>query len=466
MIAEKTDSQVAEPADGLPLPRRLWAVMAAALALIMSVIDGTIVNVALPTLADQFGVSPSSAIWIVNAYQLVITISLLSFSLLGDIYGYRRIFLSGIVAFGVSSLACALSRSFWMLTAARVLQGFGASAITSVNTAQLRTIYPRRQIGRGLSINAMIVAVSIAAGPSLASAILSVGTWPWLFALNVPLAVAAWVMGYRFLPKKEERIQARFDKVSAVANALTFGLLIYTLEGVAHHENRLYVVVQLLLLLAVGTFYVRRQLRMENPMLPFDLMRIPIFSLSVLTSVCSFTAQMLAMVSLPFFFQNTLGRSAVEIGLLLTPWPIATLVTAPVAGILVERIHPGILGSIGMAIFAAGLGLLAALPDAPTNLDIVWRLLLCGMGFGLFQTPNNTTLISSAPLNRSGSASGMLGMARLLGQTLGTTLVALLFGMVVQERSTHVCLLCGVAFAVVAGIVSSLRLSQAAPLRN
>ena len=143
------------------IPRRYWAVIAVALALTMSVLDGTIVNVALPTLSREFGTSPSSTIWIVNAYQLTITMSLLSFSALGDIYGYKRIFLIGTTIFCSTSLFCALSSSFAMLTVARILQGIGASAIMSVTTALLRIIYPPQYIGRGMSINAMVVAVSI-----------------------------------------------------------------------------------------------------------------------------------------------------------------------------------------------------------------------------------------------------------------------------------------------------------------
>ena len=183
------------------IPRRYWAVIAVALALIMSVLDGTIVNVALPTLSREFGTSPSSTIWIVNAYQLTITMSLLSFSALGDIYGYKRIFLIGTTIFCSTSLFCALSSSFAMLTVARILQGIGASAIMSVTTALLRIIYPPQYIGRGMSINAMVVAVSIAAGPSLAGAILSVASWNWLFAINVPLGICAIITGYFLLPQ-------------------------------------------------------------------------------------------------------------------------------------------------------------------------------------------------------------------------------------------------------------------------
>ena len=278
--------------------------------------------------------------------------------------------------------------------------------------------------------------------------------------------LVALTLGLKYLPRKEERSNRKFDKLSAIANAITFGLLIYTLDGFAHHENNDYIVIQLAVLAVVGTYYVRRQLNQPSPLLPLDLLGIPIFRLSILTSICSFTAQMLAMVSLPFFLQNSLGYSEVMTGLLLTPWPIATLVTAPAAGYLVERIHPGILGSIGMALFCIGLYSLSTLTADSSVTGIILRLMLCGAGFGLFQTPNNSTIISSAPTRRSGGASGMLGMARLLGQTFGTTLVALLFSFVVHEKSTAVCLIAGSGFAFVAAVVSSMRLSQPSTLKT
>ncbi|WP_425885170.1 MFS transporter [Parabacteroides sp. ASD2025] len=465
MISANRATSVNET-DGLPLPKRYWAILATALGVGMSVIDGTIANVALPTIARDLGTEPSVTIWVVNAYQLAITISLLSFSSLGDIYGYRRIYLSGIAVFSVTSLICALSGSFWTLTAARILQGFGAAAITSVNTALLRIIYPKKFLGRGMGINALVVAVSIAAGPTIASAILSLGSWHWLFAVNVPFDIAALVIGFSHLPGNPVKVYGRrFDKVSCLMNALTFGLLIFSLEEIAHKKSAVLIIGGIVALSIIGYFFIRRQLRQRFPLLPVDLMRIPIFSLSIGTSVSSFTAQMLAMISLPFFLQNTLGRSDVATGLLLTPWPLATMIMAPTAGRLVEKIHPGILGGIGMGIFATGLFLLATLPAHPTDMDIIWRLFISGAGFGLFQTPNNSTIISSAPTNRSGGASGMLGTARLLGQTLGATLVAMLFNLV-PSHSTQACLYLAGAFAIVAGIVSCLRISEPAPLKR
>lgn len=218
-----------------------------------------------------------------------------------------------------------------------------------------------------MSINAMVVAVSIAAGPSLAGAILSVASWNWLFAINVPLGICAIITGYFLLPQNpcKDGPKRKFDKIGGISNALTFGLLIYSLEGIAHHENWRMIALQVLLLLVIGTFFIRRQLRQEVPILPLDLMRIPIFALSVLSSITSFTAQLLAMVSLPFYLQNVAGRNEVETGLLLTPWPVATILTAPVAGRLIEKYHPGLLGGIGMVVYATGLLLLALLPGNP-----------------------------------------------------------------------------------------------------
>lgn len=446
--------------DGLPIPQRYGAIIAIALGITVAVLDGAIANVALPTIARDLQASPAQSIWIVNAYQLAIIVSLLSLSFLGDILGYRRIYQWGLVIFSCTSLFCALSSSLEMLTFARVLQGFGGAALMSVNTALIRIIYPQRHLGRGMGINSLIVAVSTAAGPTVAAAVLSVASWQWLFFINVPVGIAALWLALRFLPDNPQKAQGqRFDIISAVMNALTFGLLISALSGAAQGQRWEIIAAELVALLVIGILFIRRQLTLPFPLLPVDLLRIPIFSLSICTSVCSFCAQMLAMVSLPFYLQSVLGRSEVATGLLLTPWPLATMVMAPIAGRLIERYHAGLLGGIGLAMFAAGLFALALLPPAPADVDIIWRMMLCGAGFGLFQSPNNHTIISSAPRNRSGGASGMLGTARLLGQTSGAALVALMFNLF-GTHGTHASLIMAGCFSSAAAIVSAMRMTQ------
>ncbi|MGD8204913.1 MFS transporter [Pantoea sp. FN0305] len=452
---------VTTSSDGLPLPRRYGAIAAIALGITVAVLDGTIANVALPTIARELQASPAESIWIINAYQLAIIISLLSFSFLGDLLGYRRIYQGGLLLFSATSLLCAFSDSLGMLTFARVLQGFGGAALMSVNTALIRIIYPQRYLGRGMAINTLIVAVSSAAGPTVAAAILAVASWKWLFLINVPAGMLALALAWRFLPDNTQKSSPtqRFDITSAVMNALTFGLLLSALSGAAQGQDYRLILAELLALLLVGTLFIRRQLRMPFPLLPVDLLRIPIFSLSICTSICSFLAQMLAMVSLPFFLQSVLGRSEVETGLLLTPWPLATMVMSPIAGRLLERFHAGLLGGIGLAVFAFGLFALAWLPVAPTDSDIIWRMILCGAGFGLFQSPNNHTIISAAPRHRSGGASGMLGTARLLGQTSGAALVALMFNLF-DTQGTHASLLLAGLFSTLAALFSLSRLRQ------
>ena len=456
--AEGSGPVSAPETDGLPSPRRQWAVATIALGITMAVMDSAIANVALPTITRDFHIDPAFSIWIVNGYQLAITVSLLPLSSLGDIVGYRRVYIAGLVLFTAASLACALSPTLVLLTAARIVQGFGAAGIMCVNTALIRFIYPSRSLGRGLGFNATVVAVSAALGPTIAAGILWVGTWPWLFAVNVPIGIAACILAVRYLPSNP-RARRPFDFQSAGLSALTFGALITSIDVLGHGEAFPLFLVQIAVTLVLGWLLVRRQLASPAPLLPVDLMRIPIFTLSVATSICSFTAQMLALVSLPFLLQEDLHYSAVQTGLFLTPWPIAISIAAPIAGRLADRYPAGLLGGIGLGVFAAGLLALAFLPAQPSAGDIIWRMALAGAGFGLFQSPNNRAMIGSAPKERSGGASGMLGTARLLGQTAGAAIVALLF-LRVPQSATPVSLLMGAGFALVAAFVSLMRLYE------
>jgi Arabinose efflux permease len=420
-----TDAHRAEPQDGLPTPRRYWAMLGIWLALSMAVLDGAIANVALPTIAGELNASAAASIWVVNAYQLAVTVTLLPLAALGDRLGYRRVYVTGLVVFTLGSLACALSDSLAQLTAGRVVQGLGAGAVMSINAALVRFTYPKHLLGRGIGANALVISLAAAAGPTVAAAVLAHASWQWLFAISVPVGVLAIGIGAMFLPRTKGSGRP-FDVISAGLNALAFGFLILGAESLARDG-----LAAGLWKLAIGAvaavFLVRRELAQPAPLMPFDLLRIPIFGLSIATSIASFSAQMMAFVALPFYFQEVLGRTAVETGLLMTPWPLAVGVSAPLAGRLSDRYPAGALGGIGLTLFAAGLLLLALLPTGASSLDIAWRMALCGLGFGFFQSPNNRTLVSSAPVHRSGAAGGMLATARLLGQTAGAVTTAVFF---------------------------------------
>lgn len=450
--------------DGLPMPARLWAIIAIAFGVGLSVLDATITNVALPTIALSLGVEEAQSIWVVNSYQLATVMTMLSFSAIGNRIGYRRVYTFGLSLFTLASVVCALAPTLGWLLVGRVIQGIGAGAVTSINTTLIRIIYPKLHLGRGMGLNATIVAIASVAGPTIASAILSLGDWPWLFAINLPIGLVAVGLSWRFLPENPARsLERGFDWRSGLLNALFFGLLFSTAEAFINDTSiggRLALATALLL---VGWSYIGRQLRQAHPMLPFDLLRIPIFSMSVATSICSYLAQMSAMVALPFYLQYRLGYSDVETGLLMTAWPFVIMFAAPVAGRLVERVHAGLLGGVGLLVMATGALLTATLPAEASSTDILWRLALTGIGFAGFQSPNNSILVASAPQARSGSASGMQGTARLIGQTGGATLVAALFRHFGTLDGALYALYASALLALIGSVVSLSRLKEPLP---
>jgi MFS transporter, DHA2 family, multidrug resistance protein len=453
-----------EVPDGLP-PRQRWrAMLAVAIAVAMSVLVTSIANIALPTIARDMDVTPAASIWVVNAYQLAVTVTLLPFASMGDIYGHRRIYFWGLAVYTVASMLCALAPSLPVLVLGRVLQGFGGAGIMSVNGALVRFIYPRAALGRGIGFNALIVAGSSAAGPSVAAVIMSVLSWPWLFALQVPAGVLALWLAHRFLPKTPLAAHP-FDPLSAVLNAVTFGLFITAINGIGRGQGLATVLVELTVSAVVGWFFVHRQYMLPAPMLPVDLFRRPVFALSVATAICAHAAQLIAFVALPFYLQDVAGLSPIEIGVLITPWPAALMIMAPIAGRLADRYSAGILGGLGLAVMTLGLLLVLFMPDPPARIDVAWRLAVCGIGFGFFQSPNNRLMIASAPRDRAGAGSGMLSTSRLLGQTTGSALVALVFGLSrggpgPVELGTKLAVGMAAAFAGIAMVLSSLRVRQ------
>jgi DHA2 family multidrug resistance protein-like MFS transporter len=447
------------PPDGLPWERRRWAVAAIFTALAMSSLDTAIANVALPAISADLHVTPAEVVWVVNVYQIALVATLLPLGALGEILGHRRIYLGGLLLFTLASLGCALAWSLPSLLVARALQGLGASGIMSVNTALVRFVYPSRIQSRGFGHNAMVVATAFTFGPSIASAILALGPWPWLFAINIPFGLTALAIGLKTLPATP-RAKHAFDVPGALLAAAALGLFTIGIGGAAHQMRPSVVWSSLIAAIVLGWILTCRHADHPAPMLPIDLFRRALFALSAATAVCSFAVQGLSFVALPFYFEDELQRSQVETGFFMTPWPLVVAIMAPIGGRLSDRFSAGLLGGLGLLLLGLGMLLLAMLPANPGVANIVWRMVVCGVGFGLFQTPNMKAIMTSAPPHRSGSASGIVATARLIGQTTGAALAALCFALAGHDGAV-MALALGTAFAWVGSVMSLLRLTVA-----
>ncbi len=442
--------------DGLPSPRRYQAVVALSLGTVLAVIDGTIVNVALPTLARDLGVEESSAVLVVTVYQLVLMMTVLPFSALGSRIGLRRLYQYGQIIFTVSTVLCFFAKSLPFLLVVRALQSLGAAASLSVSSAMVRSIYPSRQLGRGLAFNNAVVQSAGALAPTLGGLVLGVASWPWLFAVATPLGLLSMWLGYRSLPQPEP-IKEPYDVLGALLCALTFGLIISGFESAVHGDSP---VVSLAIVAAgcvIAFIFVRRSLGEKSPILPVDLLAIPVVALSSIGSLLAFIGSMAFLLSLPFRLQQHYGFSPAEVGAVITPWPFAMMITAPLAGLLSDRFPASILGAIGMTLATTGLLLMAFLPGDATYIDIVWRMALCGAGFGFFFSPNVRLIISSTPIARAASAGGLVSTIRLTGHTLGATLMSLLLTLKVGDG--RVPALVAAALSILAGVCSVARIN-------
>lgn len=438
--------------------QRQMAMFALMTTVTLASLDTTITNTALPNIVKELHASETSVIWIANAYQIAMIATLLSFSALAESIGYRRIYIGGLLVFCIASLVCGLSFSLDLLIVGRVFQGIGAAAIMSVNTAFIRHIYPPEKLGKGISLNALVVAVGFAIGPLCASIILSFSTWHWLFLLNLPIGIMALILLFYYLPSIKGQ-GLRFDLLASVLCSAFLGLFTFSLCSIQNQENS----IGILLAFVIGIFcligLLNRQANHPAPILATDLLKIPVIGLSSLTAICAFATQALALVSLPFLFENTLGISIVNTGLLLTTWPVMVAIMAIVMSRLSDIFSAGILCTMGLLVLSFGMFSLTILSSSAEPWSIVWRLIICGLGFGLFQAPNMKAIMANAPHHRSGGASGIVAISRLLGQTCGAALVAQCFH-IWNQQGPEMALWFGSFSAGLGSIFSLLRLRR------
>ncbi|ANI83038.1 MFS transporter [Kosakonia oryzae] len=410
--------------EGLAGRQRALALIALMTSTTMAVFDGAMVNIALPQIARSLHVSAGDAVWVANGYLLSAAMTLAIFAALAARMGFRTLFASGLLLFTLASLGCALSPSLPMLVTMRVLQGIGGAATLSIAPAILRSIFPTRLLGRILGINALLIATSTAVAPVIGGALLSELSWQWLFAINIPLGAIALAFALRVIPGKTASVSGPFDVQGALFSALMLGAAIMASTATSWTGTAFAVVA-----VASGLAFVRRQQRAPQPLLPLGLFASSRFSLAALTSLASFISQGVTFVALPFLFQNVYGYSAFTSALLFTAWPVGIILVAPHAGRLADRYAPAKIATAGLLLFAVGLLLLALLPQNAAAWDISLRGLICGMGFGCFQSPNNREMLASASREHSGYASGVLAIVRTFGQCLGAALVGVMLAL-------------------------------------
>ncbi|GGX49001.1 MFS transporter [Saccharospirillum salsuginis] len=411
-----------------PINNQARARLAVVLGTLLAVLDLGMINISLPTFARSFDVAESQAVWVSTVYQLVSAATLLIASAVSYLFGRRWVYAVGLGLFVLGSLGAALAPSLTVLIGFRMLMGLGAAAMLALGPALLKAVYPAHQLGRALALNALVVAFGLGCGPTLGGLVLWLGDWTWIFLLNLPLGLVALILALQSVPRDKPQ-PVIFDAPGAVYSVLMIGGLMLAFERFSHGASAVWGLSLLTLASISAALFVTRQRRAPRPLLPLDIFDNPRFSYAILVTLFAFIAQGLAFVALSFLYQTTLGYSALTAALLFSPWPITLLFSGPISGRLSDRFNPALLSTWGLVVFVLGIVLLAWGGAQESLAWLVSASVVCGLGYGFFQAPNNHEVMANASGPRSASASGVLASVRTLGQSLGSASFALIVSM-------------------------------------
>jgi EmrB/QacA subfamily drug resistance transporter len=406
--------------------QRKWLILTTvSLGSLMATLDGSIVNIALPAIETDFRIDLTTVGWVVVAYLLVVGSLLLPFGRLGEVLSFKRVYLVGFAIFTVGSVLCGASPNELTLVGFRVLQGVGAAMIMSMGPAIVARTFPANERGRALGLNGVSVSVGLSLGPALGGILTQAATWRAIFLINVPIGILAIVWAARVLPAETPGRSQSFDVKGAVLSAVALFSLLLALSDGQNWGWTSPAVLGLLVAFAVfaGAF-VMAERRAVQPMIDLALFKIRAFSAGLVSVVIAFAGLFTATFLLPFLLQQGRGFSPIEAGLLLTPVPITMAIVAPFSGVASDRFGPRLPASAGMGIMVLGLLSLTQLPADFQLPDLIWRLVLLGIGQGLFMSPNSSAVLGSVPRMRVGTASGTLAQMRVNGQALGIALSA------------------------------------------
>ncbi|MFA9381130.1 MAG: DHA2 family efflux MFS transporter permease subunit, partial [Acetanaerobacterium sp.] len=401
--------------------KKRWAILALlVMSPFMATLDSSIINVALPVMADSFGVSSGTIAWVVSSYLIVISATILLLGRLGDIVGHIRVLQWGMLFFTVGSFLCGLSRSFELLVAFRIVQALGAAGMMSTNQGIITRIFSDQERGRALGINAAFVALGTLLGPAVGGFILSVASWKYIFLVNVPVGVAALIVGHFIYPKMENATKGRLDVAGAALFALSVTALFIALGqiqslGFTHPL----ILVCLVLFIVSFVLFVVVQNRSRSPLIQLTIFKNRWFSVSIFCAFTSYLAISCSNIVLPFYLQDCLRYGPAQAGMFMMVYPLVVALAAPVSGYLADKTSAEVLTLMGLLLTAAGLFFLSTLDAQPRAMQIVMYTAIMALGNGMFQSPNNTIVMASVPRTQVGVGGSVNALVRNLGYTLG-----------------------------------------------
>jgi EmrB/QacA subfamily drug resistance transporter len=420
----------------------------------MATLDGSIVNVALPTLGVELDAPIDRLEWIVAGYLLTLSVSLLVAGRLGDLFGHRTVYAGGLVLFTVGSGLCGAAPSLPFLVAARVLQALGASLTMAVGPAVITALFPPAMRGRALGAIGSVVSIGLTVGPPLGGAIIQALSWRWIFLINLPVGLLGTLWALRVLPRTPGTQGARFDGLGALLLALALGLGIVALDTLPNAE-----VQTTPLLLGAGlaaVFLAARLRRAPEPIIDASILATPGVGTGLLAGLLSYVAMFTSTLLTPFLLTRVFQLPPGGVGAFLIAVPVAMAVAAPLAGWLADRFGGRILPAVGMAFLAVSLyGLSLARADSWLP-SIAARLALAGVGMGFFQAPNNSAVMGAIPRPKLGAGGGLLATSRNVGMAIGVAIAGSLFALRAGHGLDAETFLPGYALALRAGAAVAL----------
>jgi EmrB/QacA subfamily drug resistance transporter len=418
---------------------RKWYVMAAvAMGIFLATIDGSIVNVALPTLVRSFETEFAVVQWVVLAYLLTVTTLMLSMGRLGDMIGKKPLYAAGFVIFTLGSVLCGLSPTVHWLIGSRVLQAVGAAMMMALGMAIVTEAFPPSERGKALGISGSMVSVGIVVGPVLGGLLIGALSWHWIFFVNLPIGIAGTWMVIRFVPALKPAGGQRFDVPGALA---LFASLMALLMALTLGQQKSFTEPAVLVLFAVWlvtlAIFIVIERKSHQPMIDLNLFKNRLFNINLITGFITFICTSGTIILMPFYLENVLGYDPRSVGFLLAIVPIAVGITAPISGALSDRLGTRPITVLGLFMLLIGFFAVSTLTVETTALGYILRFLPIGIGIGIFQSPNNSAVMGAVPRARLGVASGLLSITRTLGQTAGIAALGAVWASRVMIRAGH-----------------------------